>query len=53
MAPVPVTITFHVPLCRRGSDYPRDALDGLNLSIKESARELDADFLIEVFYYIS
>ena len=53
MAPVQVTINFHVPLCRRGSDYPRDVLDGLNLSIKESAQEHDTDFLIEVFYYIS
>ena len=53
MAPVQVTINFHVPLCRRGSDCPRDVLDGLNLSIKEAARELDADCLIEVFYYIS
>ena len=53
MAPVQVPLTVHVPLCRRGSDYPRDVLDGLNLAIKEAAPELDADCLIEVFYYTS
>lgn len=53
MEPVPMALRVNVPLCRRGSDYPRDVLDGLYLSIKEVAGELDADYFKKVFYNIS
>ena len=53
MEPVQIPLHVNVPLGRRGSDYPRDVLDGLNLSIKEAAGELDADYFKKVFYNIS
>lgn len=53
MEPVQIALRVNVPLCRRGSDYPRDVLDGLYLSIKEVAGELDADYFKKVFYNIS
>lgn len=37
-----------VPLCRSGSEYPKDAFEGLSLSIKEAAPGMDAALFTEV-----
>ncbi|XP_020615021.1 uncharacterized protein LOC110053160 isoform X3 [Orbicella faveolata] len=45
--------TIKVPLCWRGSEYPRDVVDGLLLAIKELAPKIDTDiFLMDVKHEI-
>ncbi|KAL9960040.1 hypothetical protein ACROYT_G033435 [Oculina patagonica] len=37
------SLQISIPLYKSGSEYPRDVLDGLLLSIKESAPQIDTD----------
>lgn len=48
--PVPVQLNVEVPLFRGSQcDNLRDVLEGLSLSIKEEARQLDADRFLKVW----
>ena len=42
------SVQITIPLFRSGSEYPRDVLDGLLLSIKESAPKIDTEIFLKV-----